>query len=160
VSETVSGYATPINEVQEALHMCWEGRRTFTCDPTVSRRGRAFCSQHLSAVLDISAASGYIEDADLVISELLTNAANAGCTDTQLLINLHHDHIRITVSDNGAGWPEMQRPAPDQRHGRGLQIVDHIAAGWGVRATIGSGKEVWADVAIAPDLTDGIDCHV
>jgi two-component sensor histidine kinase len=141
--------------------MCWEGRNTFTCDLSVASRGREFCSQHLSSVLDTSEASNYIDDAALVISELLTNAVNAGCADTHLLINLHYDHIRISVADNAAGWPEMQRPSPDQSHGRGLQIVDHVAAAWGVHATtIGSVKEVWADVTIAPHLTDRIDCHI
>ena len=75
--------------------MCWEGCHTFTCDPSVAGRGREYCSQHLSSVLDTSEASNYIDDAGLVISELLTNAVNTGCADTQLLINLHHDHARI-----------------------------------------------------------------
>lgn len=139
--------------------MCWEGRRIFTCDQSAARLGRGFCSHHLGAVLDPTAASESIEDADLVISELLTNAVNAGCGDTELRINLHRDHIHINVGDNGPGWPLMQQPDPDQGHGRGLQIVQTIADSWGVEATAG-GKEVWVDVAIAPKLTDGLDCHI
>ena len=85
-------------------------------------------------MLDTSAASESIDDADLVISELVTNAVNAGCADTQLRINLHRDHIRIYVADNGPGWPELQQPNPEQRHGRGLQIVETIADRLGCRS--------------------------
>jgi anti-sigma regulatory factor (Ser/Thr protein kinase) len=138
--------------------MCWEGSRTFNCDPSAARLGRGFCADHLGSVLDISAASEPIEDAELVISELVTNAVNAGCADTQLRINLHRDHIRIYVADNGPGWPQIQRPDPEERHGRGLHIVETIADKWGVEATA-TGKQVWADVAIPATLTDGLDCH-
>jgi anti-sigma regulatory factor (Ser/Thr protein kinase) len=139
--------------------MCWEGRRTFDCNPSAAKSGREFCSQHLRAVIDTPEANRYVDDAELVTSELLTNAVNAGCADTRLLINLHHDHVRIGVRDNAQGSPHMDDPTPEQSHGRGLRIVDHLAADWGVRGA-GAGKEVWANIAIPTNLTAGIHCDL
>jgi signal transduction histidine kinase len=146
-------------KIGKAARMCWEGRRTFSCDWSSPRRGREFSCQHLGALLDNAEAAGCVDDASLIISELLTNAATAGGTQTKLHINVHRDHIHIGVYDNGPGWPKMQRPTPDQGHGRGLQIIDQLATDWGVEAS-GPGKEVWADIAIDPHLTDGIDCDI
>jgi hypothetical protein len=53
----------------------------------------------------------------------------------------------------------MEHPTPDQSHGRGLRIVDHPATDWGVQAA-GAGKEVWANIAMSPNLTVGNHCDL
>ncbi|BAU86045.1 hypothetical protein SLA_5163 [Streptomyces laurentii] len=60
--------------------------------------------------------------------------------------------LRLEVSDAGDGCPEIQRPAAEDTHGRGLQIVDALTHNWGVSPRPGGiGKTVWADLK-APEL--------
>ncbi len=59
--------------------------------------------------------------------------------------------MRISVIDDGAGTPKARRPQPTTEHGRGLWIVEQIAKSWGT-TTRPDGKEVWAEIALAPDL--------
>jgi hypothetical protein len=41
-------------------------------------------------------------------------------------------------------------PAADEDHGRGLLLVDALAARWGVTDRVGPGKTVWAECALPP----------
>nr|WP_246298592.1 SpoIIE family protein phosphatase [Nocardioides panaciterrulae] len=83
-----------------------------------------------------------IEDAVLVTSELLTNAALHAVPPLQLRVLGDDGEIRIEVHDHASYEPRKQRPDSDDEHGRGLQIVAAIADRWGTRPT-DSGKAVW-----------------
>jgi anti-sigma regulatory factor (Ser/Thr protein kinase) len=92
-----------------------------------------------------------VEDATLVLSELVTNAmvhARAGCTiEVQ-----HHDHLlRLDVHDLSPAPPIIGSARPHDLGGRGLPLVAAIAQAWGWEPT-NSGKRVWADLVVpGPD---------
>jgi hypothetical protein len=87
-------------------------------------------------------------DALLTVSELVSNVmvhTADGCT-------VHAGYVptgfRIEVTDTSADLPVVSH-ADEATHaaGRGLAIVDTVAARWG--ATVhGGGKTVWAELAV------------
>jgi hypothetical protein len=65
------------------------------------------------------------DDAELVVSELITNCLNAGARMLDLTLVGHHATVRIEATDDAAGLPEIGTLAdPDEVTGRGLRIID------------------------------------
>jgi len=83
------------------------------------------------------------QDAELVVSELVTNALRHGLGDVVVRSALDDDVLQVAVTDSGPELPELQPVDPDRIGGVGLQIVDRLASKWGVAAFPG-GKTVWA----------------
>jgi anti-sigma regulatory factor (Ser/Thr protein kinase) len=84
-----------------------------------------------------------VEDAQLVISELVTNAILHTASEFAILASPEDRGVRLEVRDESAAAPEIQWPAPRVPTGRGLQVIDAIASAWGVETTP-RGKTVWA----------------
>jgi anti-anti-sigma factor len=81
--------------------------------------------------------------AEVVASELVTNAVRHAGTSIDVRVTLRDDQLRISVRDGEAGLARRQSPAEADAHGRGLLIVDAVATTWG-NVPIGDGKVVWA----------------
>jgi hypothetical protein len=56
--------------------------------------------------------------------------------------------VRVEVLDDAAGLPQLQSPSPAAPRGRGLQIVQALAARWGVEPHEDGWKAVWAEVEV------------
>ncbi len=93
-----------------------------------------------------------LDTAELVLSELVTNALRARAPrDRQVGVRLAHSPqdglLRLEVSDAGEGRPEVRNPSEDETGGRGLLLVDALAHRWGVREREGGiGKTTWAEL--------------
>lgn len=87
----------------------------------------------------------------LITSELVTNAVRygTGADDLVELVLWPADgHYWVAVSDPGDGKPVLgHRPPPDAESGRGLLLVDALAAAWGVVPRPCRGKSVVAGLA-------------
>ncbi|MFD8631808.1 ATP-binding protein [Streptomyces sp. NPDC059533] len=112
----------------------------------------------LHAVLgDWGAGGDLLHTAELVLSELVTNALRVPVpSDRQIGVRIAHSSrdglLRLEVSDAGSGRPEPGRAEADDEHGRGLRVVDALSHRWGVSARAGGiGKTVWSELK-APDL--------
>jgi anti-sigma regulatory factor (Ser/Thr protein kinase) len=87
------------------------------------------------------------ETALLLVSELATNAIRHGSPPVRLSLRLDRDRLRVEVSDGCTRLPELVRAGPDQVSGRGLQIVQQLAATWGASALPRRlGKTVWFEL--------------
>ena len=87
------------------------------------------------------------ETALLLVSELATNALRHGSPPVRLSLRLDRDRLRVEVSDSCPDLPELSHPDPDQVGGRGLQIVQQLAAAWGATALPRRlGKTVWFEL--------------
>ncbi|MGP4112647.1 ATP-binding protein [Streptomyces sp. 4N509B] len=93
------------------------------------------------------------DDAQLVISELVTNALRHTASETVgCEARLMGALIRVAVASDGAGpGQEPSRAAEEDENGRGLFLVCALAERWGVRPQdSGRGHIVWADLATRP----------
>ena len=80
--------------------------------------------------------------AELIVSELVSNAVVHGSSPIELELLRADDIVRATVTDGGAGCPVPKNPGPNEPHGRGLLIVRLLAHEWGV-VELEAGKSVW-----------------
>ena len=88
-----------------------------------------------------------LDDAVLMVSELVTNALVHGQPAIFLGLRQSTDRLSVAVDDFGTATVEMAAPVRGQVSGRGLIIVNALATRWGVSATeTGPGKQVWFDV--------------
>ncbi|WP_395695617.1 response regulator [Nocardioides sp.] len=89
-----------------------------------------------------------LDDALLVVSELAANALTHARSSYRLRLSASRAALRIEVDDAGAGTPEPQPLTDTEEHGRGLHLVDALAASWGMEAAETGGKRVWAELAL------------
>lgn len=85
---------------------------------------------------------------DLVVSELVTNAVVHAGGLVRLALDLDDDSITVSVTDTGTGTVARRRRDTDAPGGRGLQIIEALASGWGARSCPDQGKTVWATVRL------------
>jgi two-component sensor histidine kinase len=93
------------------------------------------------------------DDLGLLTSELLTNAIRHGARPeedevVELVLWPADGHYWLAVSDPGNGTPRLTCPTPDAETGRGLLLVDHLAAAWTVRPRPTRGTSVIAGLHI------------
>lgn len=83
-----------------------------------------------------------VEAAELMISELVTNAVVHGSVPIRIEIE-HNDYaVRAVVTDAGPRMPVLRQAQTSKAHGRGLKVVSTLAHDWGVDEAE-SGKSVW-----------------
>ncbi|MHC3469783.1 ATP-binding protein [Streptomyces sp. 7R007] len=89
---------------------------------------------------------GRSEIAELLTSELVTNALVHTDRDAVLTVTVEPDGLRVEVRDFVGRRPILCVPnADDGTHGRGLVLVQSLADAWGVRSH-GVGKAVWFEL--------------
>ncbi|GAA3117013.1 ATP-binding protein [Streptomyces echinatus] len=89
----------------------------------------------------------------LVVAELVANAVLHGrVPGRDLALSLSHDEsrciVRVEVTDTHPALPTRKAPGSIEDGGRGLVLVDALAADWGVRDRLGPGKTVWAECVL------------
>jgi anti-sigma regulatory factor (Ser/Thr protein kinase) len=90
-----------------------------------------------------------VDDATLVVSELVTNAVLHGAPPLQLVLRRRLDDVRLDVQDaNPQPPPREQGALPWDEHGRGLAICRAVADDVGWEDVPGNGKTVYALFAL------------
>ncbi|WP_255650180.1 ATP-binding protein [Frankia sp. ArI3] len=85
--------------------------------------------------------------AELLVSELVTNAVKYGQPPLWLLIEMRPGLIHASVSDTSTVLPQRRTAAPDAEGGRGLLVLDALAGSWGT-VMAESGKYLWFDLPV------------
>jgi anti-sigma regulatory factor (Ser/Thr protein kinase) len=102
----------------------------------------------LRTFLDSQVGGGQLDDAVLVVSELVTNALRHGLGDVVLRASVDQDaSVRLSVTDSGPEQPRLLPADPHRIGGVGLRIVDDLARSWGV-STFPGGKTTWAVIGV------------
>lgn len=118
----------------------------------------AVAREHVSAELTARGASRrIIEDASLVVSELVGNALRharpLATGQVRLSWERYDRRLELAVTDGGSSTTPTREPLSiASAGGRGLGIVEHLAEAWGVRRH-DEVTTVWAIVP-APPLSD------
>lgn len=89
-----------------------------------------------------------VEDAVLVLSELVTNAVRHTSALLRLKITVRDNTLHVAVADDAPGLPALLRDEEHHRTGgRGLTIVNALADRWGFTTSL-HGKTVWFDMEL------------
>jgi anti-sigma regulatory factor (Ser/Thr protein kinase) len=118
----------------------------FDCAHASPGEARRFCASNLSRALGADAHE-LIDDAQMIVSELLTNAINAQCDGADLIVSVQDGVVRIEVLDDADGVPQLRAPHARDERGRGLLIVAALASDWGYELST-KGKRVWAELQV------------
>lgn len=104
-----------------------------------------YARRFVSATLDAWHVTGLIETAELIASELATNAYQNGLgNDIAVRLECSGDSVCVRVWD---GNPELPKPVAadmDSESGRGLMITAALADDWGFYKVKTGGKVVYA----------------
>ncbi|MGC0329729.1 PAS domain S-box-containing protein [Streptomyces sp. SAI-170] len=93
-----------------------------------------------------------VDTAELLVSELVTNALRYGEGEIRLRLLLDRTLV-CEVWDSGLVQPRRRRARDTDEGGRGLQLVGLLSAAWGSRRTP-RGKTVWFELPL-PDGENG-----
>ena len=118
------------------------GDWTLEPQPTSVARARELAREQLLAWgLD-----GLVDTAELLVSELVTNALRHGYGDIRLRLLLDRTLV-CEVWDSALMQPRRRRARETDEGGRGLQLVAMLSQSWGSRRTH-RGKTVWFELAL------------
>jgi len=124
----------------------WSQQLSLPPDVTSPSRARDFVRTQLNT----HGPASLVDDVELVVSELATNAVvHAG---TPLLVILEGDGLTVllTVRDNSTGFaPRTRLTSTADTEGRGLLITDMVSDDWGVDVASTKAKSIWASFSTA-----------
>ena len=89
-----------------------------------------------------------IDDARVVVTELVSNVVRHVGTDVSIDLDLVDECLRVAVCDRGNGHVVLGTPDHRSEAGRGLRLVDRLTDRWGVEQQPGE-KCVWAEWRVA-----------
>ncbi len=110
--------------------------------PTSVAAARRFVREVLSAE---HVADETVDTAELLTSEVVTNAIVHARSSPRLVVNLDSRRVRVEVHDASMAVPVRRNASLDALGGRGLAIIDELAQDWGVVAEP-TGKLVWFEL--------------
>lgn len=89
----------------------------------------------------------HVDDAQLLISELITNVLQhaPGADSLELQVSATEAALRIALADGSSIKPVVRELTDDRPSGRGMYIVEVLASRWGVEEREG-GKRVWVEL--------------
>lgn len=81
----------------------------------------------------------------LLVTELVTNAARHAHTPVDVTIATTVGRVRIEARDGSAAMPTPPHVDTPTRH-RGLHLIEDLSEGWGAEAQDAGGKVVWCEL--------------
>ncbi|WP_406011041.1 ATP-binding protein [Streptomyces sp. NBC_00637] len=90
---------------------------------------------------------GMIQTAELLVSELITNAIRHGAGPPLIRLTWNGRLLRIAVSDDSDLRPRIRAAKNTEPGGFGMQLLERLAQCWGVSARH-PGKTVWAELSL------------
>jgi GAF domain-containing protein/anti-sigma regulatory factor (Ser/Thr protein kinase) len=122
-------------------------------EPDAVPRARRFAVAALSGLFP----DELVDDAALIISELVTNAFLHGDPPVVVRISARAHLVHIEVADDSRSAPMRGRPDSTAMTGRGMGLIESLSSRWGV-APEANGKKVWCELEVSSDgLLSGFD---
>ncbi len=115
----------------------------FPADAAATQAARRFVA---GALREWHADERLLDDAQLVVTELATNAVLHARSPFLVVVRVDDTAVRLTVHDNSCVQPRVRRNGHRAvSGGRGLHVVAALTRRWGVEPT-DDGKAVWAEL--------------
>lgn len=114
-------------------------------EPDSVPRARRFVTSTLDGRVD----AVVLADAELVVSELVTNALLHAGNPVRVVVGVDRDLVRLEVVDPSRRTLSRPIPSSSSMTGRGLSLVERLASAWGVEANA-EGKTVWCELRSDP----------
>ena len=133
-------------------------RRTIPPSLTMSPLAQAVAMARLYVrdILPSLGGEGCVDNAQLAVSELVTNATLHARTPMTIdVARAGNGRIRISVRDGSTMVPQPRSYSRTATTGRGLRLIEAVCTAWGVDGLgegEGVGKVVWCEPAL--DSTD------
>lgn len=93
--------------------------------------------------------AGALDEALLLITELVTNSVRYGSPPIVLGFECAGPGLRVRVRDGEPGLPRQRRAVDLDEDGRGLALLEALSTAWGVHPVEdehGRGKAVWFEL--------------
>lgn len=118
----------------------WSHDTQLPAEAASSARARHFVVHHLLEhdIPDL------VDDVELVVSELATNATVHARTPFTVTLQASVESVLLDVRDGSQSAPVLFTGPLLETGSRGMTIVDLLSSGWGVTVHPGNGKSVWA----------------
>ncbi len=132
-----------------------ERSTTLDAEPGSVRVARRF-------VVEALVASGHSDDVDtaeLLVSELVTNAVLHARSRADLRVRIEGGRLRVEVRDTSILLPTTRIHHQESQTGRGLELVELLSDRWGAELDDGSepqprsGKAVWFELGLGRSAT-------
>ncbi|MFF4572493.1 ATP-binding protein [Streptomyces sp. NPDC001410] len=119
----------------------WDASWPLRRELTSARRARRLVTAQLSdwALDDLA------DTAELLVSELVTNALRHTRGPLRLNLRLRDSRLLCEVEDTEPSGPVHTAVDPDAEGGRGTELLDLLADAWGSIET-GTGKTIWFEL--------------
>ncbi len=100
-----------------------------------------------------------LDDADLLLTEVVTNVVLHAHTTMSLQVRWADDRLRVEVTDCSPAMPRPRRATRRSEHGRGLLLLDRLADAWGVTQHDNNHtcKTVWFEITHQTESDDADD---
>lgn len=128
------------------VHRPWSHRAELAAEATSAFQARAFVSRHLLA----HELPHLVDDVELVVSELVTNALLHASPPFSVFLGAAGDTVRLEVLDGSEDSPTLVVARVLDTGGRGISIVKAVSRDWGVDTEASGGKSVWAAFEASP----------
>ena len=112
----------------------------------------------LRALLRDTPFASRLDDGELAVSELVTNAVLHGREPIVVRITVTEDCVRVEVHDGSPISPSFSMLDPTAVTGRGLMLISAASDRWGVEPA-DSGKQVWFELH-ADGVTEEVEADV
>ena len=119
----------------------WSHETDLAPEASSASLARAFVGRHLRAHDLVT----MVDDVQLVVSELATNAMLHAQTPFTVSLRAFDSTLRLEVADGSSVDPTMVVVSLLDSYGRGLAIVRAVSRDWGVLSRASGGKSVWAE---------------
>jgi PAS domain S-box-containing protein len=118
--------------------------------PESARHARRFVTE----VLDAAGAASFADTAVLLTSELVTNGIVHAHTDLRVAVEATPRWVRVEVADGSTMLPSRRSYDEQALTGRGLEMIELLADGFGVESLDDDGKRVWFRLGATPHDDD------
>lgn len=116
-----------------------------TAERSAPRRARHWVMRSVAGAGVGGASNQVIE---LLTGELVSNAVVHGPAGEPVRIAVRVDGylVRVAVTDQGGGVPQVRHAEPTDPNGRGMALVETLSTAWGAARQPDGGTTVWFEV--------------